>query len=204
MGTQDFYIFRHGQTDFNAQNRWQGSGVDAALNDKGKDQAQLLSLRIAQKHLMFTAFYCSNLLRAKQTADYVMSALTNKLDYTVMYDLRECYFGECEGLTFDEVYQKYGQEFVDGFLFPTRDTWEKCFVGGESKKQVFERVYGCLMRILTANDLNKNNCFGIVCHAGVISALQCGLSLENVSYENCSILHLRFDEKTNQFIQIFD
>lgn len=204
MGTQDFYIFRHGQTDLNAQQKWQGSGVDALLNDEGKNQAQLLFKKISEKHINLTALYCSNLLRAVQTADYVANSNEKKLNYTVMYDLRECCFGECEGLTFEEVYQKYGQEFVEDFLFPNQNTWDKCFAGGESKQQVFKRVYGCLMQIMAMNNSEKDNRFGIVCHAGVISSLQCGLSLKDVCYENCSILHLRFNEITNQFVQVFD
>ena len=39
---KDFYIFRHGETDYNKEKRWQGSGIDAELNENGKKQAEKL------------------------------------------------------------------------------------------------------------------------------------------------------------------
>ena len=45
---------------------------------------------------------------------------------------------------------------------------------------------------------------GVVCHAGVISALACGMGFTDVSYENCSILHLEYDFDKLKFIQVKD
>lgn len=36
---KDIYIVRHGQTDYNLKGIVQGSGVDASLNDTGREQA---------------------------------------------------------------------------------------------------------------------------------------------------------------------
>lgn len=36
----DFYLFRHGETDMNAQTRWQGRGIDSELNANGENQAR--------------------------------------------------------------------------------------------------------------------------------------------------------------------
>lgn len=204
MKVKDFYIFRHGQTDFNAQGRWQGSGIDALLNETGKKQAKALQKKSIEQHFELCKLYSSPLLRAVQTANIVADQGWRRLDFTVLNDLRECYFGEAEGLTYEEAYQKFGKEFVNKILFPTFDTWDECFPGGESKHEVFNRVLGCLKKIFRINTWECDDRLGVVCHAGVISALQCGLGLKNVSYENCSVLHLRYDAEADKFSQIID
>lgn len=204
MKTKDFYIFRHGQTDFNAQGRWQGSGVDTLLNETGIEQAKALQKKIVEQYPGKCRLYSSPLLRAVQTANIISDHRWCKLNFEVMHDLRECHFGEAEGLTFEEANQKYGEDFVNKILFPTFDTWDESFPGGESKHEVFNRVYACLRNIFRVNTWVCDNSLFVVCHAGVISALQCGLGLENVSYENCSVLHLRYDAEEGRFSQIVD
>ena len=204
MRTKDFYIFRHGQTDLNAQGRWQGSGTDALLNESGVAQARKLREKIIERNFQLDKLYCSPMLRAVQTANIIADQDWHRLYYTVLYDLRECDFGEVEGLTFDESYQKYGKEFVDRFLFPTVDNWDAKFPQGESKHEVFNRVKSCLKHIFQINTWECDNRLGVVCHAGVISALECGLGLKEVSYANCSVLHLRYDADEGKFSQIFD
>jgi len=201
---KDFFIFRHGQTDLNAQGRWQGCTTDALLNQKGKEQAEILRQTILSKNLQLDKLYSSPLLRAVQTANIIADQDWHKLNYTVLHNLREGDFGECEGLTFEQSRQKYGNEFIDTFFNPTIDTWDIKFPGGESKHEIFNRVHTSLKYIFQINPWECDNRFGVVCHAGVISALKCGLNLKDVSCENCSILHLRYDADTKQFTQIPD
>lgn len=201
---KDFYIFRHGQTDLNAQGVWQGCTTDALLNEDGKKQVKLLAEKI--QPLRLTNLYCSPLLRTVQTANILATYPKNGHIYpvTILQDLRECNFGECEGLSMEDVYLKYGNDFVNKFLFPTKETWEYRFNGGESKKEVFKRVKNVLLRISGALTWSCYSRIGIVCHAGVISSLQCGLNLHHVSYDNCSILHLSYDSEKNEWAQVFD
>ena len=48
---KDFYIFRHGETEFNVQHRQQGSGIDMELTAKGKAQALVLAAKLKPYHL---------------------------------------------------------------------------------------------------------------------------------------------------------
>lgn len=91
-----------------------------------------------------------------------------------MSNLREVNFGAAEGLTFEEVRKKFGSEFEQKLLFPTPQTWNLHFPNGESKHDVFKRVDACLQKIAAGAEDNV----GVVCHAGVISALQCGYQLK--------------------------
>ena len=203
MKGNDFYIFRHGQTDLNVQQIWQGSGTDALLNDIGKEQAFVLANKIHPLHL---TIYSSPLLRAVQTANILAKQLSDRCMHpiTVLQDLRECHFGTCEGLTMFQAREKFGSNFVDEFLYPTKENWNLRFVGGESKQEVFMRVMNCLSYINDSLSPAYNNQIGVVCHAGVISALHCGLGLKNVRYDNCSILHLSYDVQNKKWNQIFD
>ena len=196
----DIFIFRHGQTEMNVAQRWQGSGIDSLLTDVGKEQARELGEKVKNKGI--TTIYCSPLLRAVQTANIVADKNSIFSPIVILKDLRECSFGDLEGLTFQEVEEKYSTSVKD-FLWPTKENWDLKFSNGESKKEAFERMEKALKYIVSCN---KFLCYpvGVVCHAGVISALACGMGFTDVSYENCSILHLVYDYEKDEFIHIKD
>lgn len=189
------YVFRHGQTDLNLSGVWQGSGVDAELNENGKRQVEMLSDKV--KWLGLEKLYSSPLLRAVQTANRIAQKSLTPMDIVIMQDLREVHFGDCDGQRDEVVRIRYGNEFVYNFLWATKETWNRAFANGECKHRVFHRVLECLKRAVK----EKENTIGIVCHAGVISSLACGFGLKDVSYENCAILHLVYDTETGLFSQ---
>lgn len=194
------YVVRHGQTDMNVAQKWQGSGSDCLLNETGKAQASNLGETI--KHKYIRKFYCSPLLRAVQTANIVADKNFTYAPITILKDLRECDFGDFEGKPYDEVEEKYGDEIHD-FFWPTKETWGKKFPNGESKKEVFERVIKALNYIVCCHKFDLAD-VGVVCHAGVINALACGLGLTDVCYDNCSVLHLVFDYDKCEFVHVKD
>lgn len=194
----DFYVCRHGQTNQNVEGVWSGSGMDVTLNETGKEQAAELAEKLRRK--LFDV-YSSPLVRAVQTAN----AIARGRDVTIMQNLREGNFGDAEGVSFAKTEEKYGKEFIKNILFPTDETADLRFPNGESKREIFERVYNCLIQIVcqqTCPGAKLSAC--VVCHAGVINALCFGFKLKNVSNDNCSVLHLQYDTELRQFIQIFD
>lgn len=65
-------VVRHGETDANAQQIIQGQ-IDEPLNERGKEQARLLGrLLRRQRRPAFTHVFCSDLRRAKLTANLVL------------------------------------------------------------------------------------------------------------------------------------
>lgn len=193
---KNIFIFRHGQTDKNLAQKWQGSGCDDVLNETGKQQAKELADKV--KDFELEKIYCSPLIRAKQTANFIVNNSSKKIDVKVMNDLREIYFGVAEGKTFSEVRKIFGSEFEQCLLNPNKQTWFLHFPEAESKYEAFNRVDACLKEIAS----EKENTVGVVCHAGVISALQCGYQLKNVSFENCAVLHLQYDTESGKFEKI--
>lgn len=82
--------------------RYQGH-TDIPLNEKGLVQAQGLARRLMSERI--TAVYSSDLRRAKATADAVAEA--HGLNVQADRSLREINFGAWEGLTREQISQRY-------------------------------------------------------------------------------------------------
>jgi hypothetical protein len=62
------YLIRHGQTDYNASQRFQGRGIDAELNAVGRKQAEAVARYFEEDSMTIDRLYCSSLKRTAQTA----------------------------------------------------------------------------------------------------------------------------------------
>lgn len=67
LETKHLYIVRHGETDYNRQGIVQGAGVDAPLNETGRQQA--MAFFEQYRDLGFDKIYASELSRAIQTVE---------------------------------------------------------------------------------------------------------------------------------------
>jgi broad specificity phosphatase PhoE len=88
-----FYLVRHGQTDWNAENRIQGQS-DIPLNEVGRKESQELVGKL--EGITFAAYFSSDMQRAYETALILTKAdplITIKTDKR----LRERNFGSWEG-----------------------------------------------------------------------------------------------------------
>jgi probable phosphoglycerate mutase len=93
------YVARHGETDWNAQMRWQGH-TDVPLNDTGRAQARALAQALRSSSPL-AGVVASDLARAHETARIVAAELGLAVAY-VDPGLRERAFGVFEGLTREE------------------------------------------------------------------------------------------------------
>lgn len=100
-------VWRHGNTDWNAQSRVQGQ-TDTLLNDLGRAQAVAAAPLLAA--LRPDAIVASDLRRAADTAA-ALAALTG---LPVRYDqrLRERHFGQWQGRTLTEVADVFPAEYA--------------------------------------------------------------------------------------------
>lgn len=94
----EIVLARHGQTVWNAENRYAGT-ADVPLTDLGRAQADQLA-RWSQRAAL-AAVACSDLARARHTA--APSASAAEVDLRVDRRLREVHFGDGEGRTRSEV-----------------------------------------------------------------------------------------------------
>ena len=92
-----WYFLRHGQTRWNVEHRLQGTR-DIPLNEKGREQAEVLRDRWRQEGLEFAAVYCSPLQRAVATAEIVTGLPRSR--FILDERLLEMRFGAMEGAVY--------------------------------------------------------------------------------------------------------
>ncbi len=129
-------LVRHGETDWNRENRFQGH-ADIALNDVGREQARALADELRGES--FTAVYTSPLRRARETAEIAVAG--TGLEPIPHASLMEVDLGSWSGLTRTEV----EAAFPDGYR-----RWLEYGHGwndGETYDELGERVVAGLLNI---------------------------------------------------------
>jgi len=102
-------MLRHGETALTAQKRFSGIRQDVGLSEHGHQQAAEAAASLARRGII-EAIVSSPLTRSRETADRVVAALG--LPVEIDDDLRECDFGEWEGLTFAEVQRRWPDDLT--------------------------------------------------------------------------------------------
>ena len=154
-------LVRHGETEWNAQGRYQGRS-DVPLSEIGRQQALAARDRLAGEEIH--AAYTSDLQRAWETAETILGP--HGLSLYAEPRLREIYFGEWEGLTYDEIVHRYPKALA---------AWEADPVnvpppGGEALSQVVTRVQAALSEIAAAH---QDQTVLLVAHGGALQVLIC-------------------------------
>lgn len=131
-------LARHGETSWNRARRNQGRNP-TELNSRGIRQARntARALRLFPIH----ALHSSPLRRAMQTAETIGESLS--LPIIPVEDLKEMDLGRLDGLTGDEMQQRF-PEIVDKWR---KDPSSVQMPGGESLSQVQERAWRTLDRM---------------------------------------------------------
>ena len=148
-------LWRHGQTIWNAEGRFQGQ-TDIPLDDTGEAQAALAASRLAT--LRPEAIFSSDLSRATGTAA-PLARLTG-LPLRLEKELRERSGGSWEGLTDRQIAERFPAE---------RAAWNP--PDGESTTAVADRVGGALHRI--AETVSDGGLAVVVSHG---AALRLGMA----------------------------
>ena len=132
------YLARHGQTEFNRENRFCGAS-DSPLTATGIEEAHRNG-RVLREHLAKPAdlrLVSSPLKRAVHTAAIIRTELGRpELSIETDARLREIAFGAWEGLTVEEI---KGRDPAD-WARRVADRWHDAAPGGESYEAVAARV----------------------------------------------------------------
>jgi len=108
------YLIRHGETELNATRVVQPASTP--LNARGQSQAARLAQRLAAigvEHVL-----CSDLERARMTADPVVRATSARIEYTPL--LQERNFGDLRGRPYSELREDI---FARDFAPPNGESW---------------------------------------------------------------------------------
>jgi alpha-ribazole phosphatase len=174
------YLVRHGETQWNRERRVMGQ-LDIPLNDIGREQVRRTAELLAKEE--FSAIYCSDLSRAVETAQII--ATPHKLDVITVPELREARYGLWEGLAWQEVLERFPEEYE------MRRTDPENFrpSGGESRKELYERASQIFSRLVARHSKQK---IVLVTHGGTIRAilryvLGLGPGNGHLAVDNCGI-----------------
>lgn len=163
LNATDIILIRHGETAWNAERRLQGH-IDIPLNQAGHAQARALGHALAGE--AFTAVISSDLQRAHQTAQHVLALHMNRqLPLHIEQNLRERCFGGFEGLTYQELAERYPKEFA---AYKARDVAVNLPVGeraGEDFAVFYQRVVTALAHY---GERFAGQKIVIVAHGGVL------------------------------------
>jgi probable phosphoglycerate mutase len=188
MTRHRLYLFRHGETDWNAQHRIQGH-TDIALNLHGRRQAHKLAARLQAYPI--EALLSSDLARARETGAIVAGRLGIPL--YVDRRLREACLGDVEGMTVEEAIARFGETAWRTWCSCSPDDWHFHFPNGEHKQQTLQRARAGLEDFL--KEVSYRN-IAISTHGGVIRTLVSSVreSTEPVAIPNCSVHILEREE----------
>jgi broad specificity phosphatase PhoE len=124
-------LARHGETDYNAQRRFQGH-LAVPLNDRGREQARELARMAAQRE--WATLICSPLARARETAEIVGAAIGH-------YPIEDARFAETDcGDWTDRFFDDVQAAEPELFAAYQRADPDFAFPGGESFAQQQLRV----------------------------------------------------------------
>ncbi|MEU2870751.1 histidine phosphatase family protein [Streptomyces olivoreticuli] len=165
-------LWRHGQTAWNLERRFQGS-TDIELTGTGVAQARRAARLLAA--LRPDVIVASDLKRASATAAE-LAAVTG-LPVTHDAALRETYAGAWQGLTHEEIIERYGEQYA---------AWKRGEPvrrgGGELETEVADRAAPVVLG--RADELPENGTLVVVSHGGTIrTTIGRLLGLESSSWE---------------------
>lgn len=164
-------LARHGETDWNAAQRWQGH-ADIPLNPRGLAQARELAETL--RDIPLDAIYASDLSRAHETARIVAKA--KSLEVTTMRALREVDVGSWSGLTNSEIAEKFpGMARHDG----------------ETDEALLERVRAATLEI----GMRHEGSVLVVMHGNAMRAVvEHATGTRPRRIGNCEVLRIRYEQ----------
>jgi broad specificity phosphatase PhoE len=181
---EHLFLVRHGETLDNTRGVAQGWG-DSELSVRGRRQVDALAQRLVSTKA--TGIFSSSLVRARTTANVISEAAG--LPVIVLDDLREMNYGEWEQQSFLSVRERY----ADVFRQWSDDPDIPCPGGGESHRNVFDRVMRALATIDAAGEAGRRPI--VVSHGTAIRILTTGIlslplgSARSFAQDNAAINH---------------
>ena len=189
MKKTEIILIRHGETEWNSQQRMQGHS-NSDLSSVG--QAQIQALGQWMKNVPFDLIYSSDSLRAKQTAEAITQFSGHELKIDLR--LREKNLGVFEGLTSEEARERHPEVFR---LFKTAGS-KYVIDEGESTQQLQDRALEIVNEIRIKHPEER---VLLVTHGGFIRVVMkhsLGLSLETPTrflIRNTGVFRLVWEDK---------
>jgi len=190
LSSKKIYLIRHGQTDYNKMGIVQGSGVDASLNDYGREQGR--AFYEVYGEIPFDKVYTSTL---KRTIESVGNFIEDGLPYESLSGLNEICWGNKEGQRITPEEDEYYHWLLEEWR---RGNTSLRIVGGESPEDVLTRMLPALEQILS----RKNEQTILICmHGRAMRILLCHLlgeplrNMDQFEHANLCLYLLSYDNQ---------
>uniref|UniRef100_A0A182MTZ2 Uncharacterized protein n=1 Tax=Anopheles culicifacies TaxID=139723 RepID=A0A182MTZ2_9DIPT len=186
---QTFYFSRHGESEYNVLGR---IGGDADLSSRGMKYAERLARQLGgpgsapdcprpkvvsrnyksnPKYISTNSIWTSELRRTIHTVQNIPGPRA------AIKDLNEINAGICEGLTYEEIQERFPQEFA----WRDQDKFKYRYPHGESYLDLLQRVDSVVQALLTNTDVL------VVSHQAVLRCIMAyfkGVKPDDVPYIN--------------------
>ncbi|MEL0213101.1 MAG: 2,3-diphosphoglycerate-dependent phosphoglycerate mutase [Euryarchaeota archaeon] len=175
-------LIRHGQSVWNATNRFTG-WTDVELSEKGEGEAATAGEQLAD--VRFDVVHTSGLIRAQRTAEIVMSKNRASGEIPTKQDerLNERHYGDLQGLNKAETAEIHGAEQVH--------IWRRSFdippPGGESLEMTAERTIPYFVEEVIP-DLNSGMNVLVAAHGNSLRSIV--MHIEGISPEEITKLEI--------------
>lgn len=153
------YVVRHGQTEFNLENRMQGR-IDSPLTQRGRADAEALGRYLS--NIDFDLVLASPSKRAQITAELICTG--RDINIQVEKDIREINMGSWEGRTKEEIMKAFPEE---GEIFYNKPHLYKA-LEGDSYYDVQDRAVSAVKRLA---EQHEGGNILLVTHTVVIRAI---------------------------------
>lgn len=182
------YLTRHGETEWNEKKLIQGHS-DIPLNKKGEEQAKQLGKEL--ESIDFTTVFSSDLLRAKNSAEIIISE--KNLTVVTTKTLRERFFGRFEGKPLNVLRKTIGEVM----LVSKKKQKELNIFDVENDEEIIVRFIPFMKKV--ANKYLGKNVL-MVTHGGLIRAFLGYVNFKIPEYsdrpmKNAGYLIIESDEK---------
>ena len=193
-------LIRHGQSLWNAENRFTG-WTDIDLSKKGEKEAKEAGEKL--ENVAFDVVHTSALMRAQRTAEIIIKHNKISKDIPTYKDerLNERHYGSLQGLNKTETAEKYGAEQVH--------IWRRSFdispPDGESLKMTAERTLPYFKEDVLRH-LNEGKNVLISAHGNSLRSIV--MYIENISKEDIVKLEIltgvprTYEYESNTFTKI--
>lgn len=155
----ELILIRHGETDWNRQQRFQGQ-IDVPLNETGRQQAARLGARLADEPI--DVLLASDLQRTQATAAELARQPLREVLAEPLW--REQAFGVLEGLDLPTIRSRHAELWAQWKLHDA----DFALPGGESNRDFHARVLRALDALLARH---RGRRVAVVTHGGVLDML---------------------------------
>jgi broad specificity phosphatase PhoE/CTP:molybdopterin cytidylyltransferase MocA len=183
-------LVRHGETQRHKDKIFLGQ-KDIPLNEEGREQCKHVGLELQHFDVDTDRVYCSDLNRAKESAEIIAGMLGDKFSLVEVPEFREMNLGHWDGMYITDIKEQFPEEYKsrgENLIYYKIDD------EAENFEELQQRAMKKLNEII---DTTEGDII-IVSHSGVLRSIKCAI-LERPLED---LAKMRFDRGTYEILEL--